>query len=781
MRRRSITRGVIPALTALAWATGLQTSAQAGAQTNHAVSGVVVRAHEAPTPKGPPPPLEDYARLPQFSQIALSQDGAQVAFVTNVKGVRLLVAYRFADKSRRIIKLGGGDISVLAWVDPDHVLLVAERPAVRGTCNAEDQALLVGDVLSSNAAVDSAKDAVSAAEERSGSAGQELSAGSQELRTRLLNQTVKYTPPCIYYGVRAQTAETLIDLAHATGKGLGDRFSEVVNLPLGEPQVVGLDGARRLVGPYLEMRKQSFGDQPTQRVYPWSVDVRTGEGKLLDDKGGDIERVDRYADDWLFDPDGQFLARGVYDYASKTFSVQMRVNAAWRPVLSRKIEPKAHTFAPFIVGRGREGDSLILIDAAPASQDGASKDGERRFHYYQLSPNGALSGPLEPNDAARDKPIFSRSTGRLVGFVTRGDAETYHLDTPDLQTLFDHAEDAVPGETVRVVATADDPRKLIIQAEGRGDPGAYYFLDFGTGVFETIGEDYGEIPSTWIASQSTFHYQAADGLEITALLTTPPAGAVKNLPLVVLPHDGLQAHDRLGFDWMAQALASRGYLVLQPNARGSDGYGDALLSAGYGQLGRKIETDIADGVRSLVAQGLADPGRVCIAGVGWGGYAALVAAETRASPYRCAIAINGVTDLQAYTASRKTHLALADQDEITPLIPDPQTPRTFIANPQSLSILSRYEGADGGAPSPVANAGAASAPILLLHEDHDPQFPFQQSQSLNGALKAQHKRVEFVELKGADHELGSETTRLTALTAMLDFLARSIPPGAAGL
>jgi len=774
MHDRSKMGRLTPALAALCWAIGLQGAAQAGPQNANAVSAVVVRAREAAAPKSAPPPLEDYARLPKFSAIALSQDGAQVAFVARINGVRLLIAYRFADKTRRIVKLSNGDISTLSWVDADHILLVAERPAARGTCNAEDQALLVGNVLASDAAVRSAMDSVSASEERSGGAGQELSADSQERRMRLLNQTVQYRPPCVYYGVRAQTVETLIDLTHATGKGLGDLFSDVINLPLGQPQIVTAGGATRLVGPYLELRKDAFGDQPLQRVYPWGVDVRTGEGKLLDDKGGDIERVDRYADDWLLNPQGQFLARGVYDYESRTFSLQMWVNSAWRPVLSRKIDPKAHTFAPVIVGRGRDDASIIVLDVA---NDG--KDAERQFHYYQLSPNGALSGPLEPDDAARDKPIFDRATGHLVGFVTRGDAETYHLDSPYLQAIFDQAEDAVPGETVRVIATADDPRKLIIQAEGHGDPGAYYFVDLGTGATETIGEDYAEIPTAWIAPQSTFQYRAADGLEITALLTLPPAGASKDMPLVVLPHDGLQAHDRLGFDWMAQALASRGYMVLQPNARGSDGYGEAFLSAGSGQLGRKIETDIADGVSALVAQGLADPRRVCIAGVGWGGYAALVAAETKAPPYRCAIAINGVTDLSAYTAARKTHVALADQDEITPLIPDPQTPRGFIANPQSLGILSRYEGADGAAPSPVADADAASIPILLLHEDRDPQSPVQQSQSLKDALKAQHKSVEFVDLKGDDHELMSETTRLTALTAMVDFLARSIPPGSA--
>ena len=87
--------------------------------------------------------------------------------------------------------------------------------------------------------------------------------------------------------------------------------------------------------------------------------------------------------------------------------------------------------------------------------------------------------------------------------------------------------------------------------------------------------------------------------------------------MIVLPHDRLQAHDALGFDWLAQALASRGYLVLQPEMRGSDGHGASYTEAGYGQLGRKMSADLADGVRYLVSEGLADPKRVCILGVGW--------------------------------------------------------------------------------------------------------------------------------------------------------------------
>src|SRR5205823_14532419 len=98
----------------------------------------------------------------------------------------------------------------------------------------------------------------------------------------------------------------------------------------------------------------------------------------------------------------------------------------------------------------------------------------------------------------------------------------------------------------------------------------------------------------------------------------------------------------------AQALASRGYAVLQVNYRGSDGFGWDHMAAGFGQWGRKMQTDLSDGVRYLAKQGTIDPARVCIVGASYGGYAALAGATLDAGVYRCAVAVAGLSDLKRF-------------------------------------------------------------------------------------------------------------------------------------
>src|SRR5258706_5011340 len=137
-------------------------------------------------------------------------------------------------------------------------------------------------------------------------------------------------------------------------------------------------------------------------------------------------------------------------------------------------------------------------------------------------------------------------------------------------------------------------------------------------------------PESWIA------YKAAGGAFINAYLTLPAGRDPRNLPLVVLPHGGPQARDEPGFDWISQAIASRGYAVLQPQFRGSDGFGKELLWAGFGEFGKKMQTDLSDGVRALAAKGTIDPKRVCIVGASYGGYAAPARGARDAGGDRCA-------------------------------------------------------------------------------------------------------------------------------------------------
>jgi dipeptidyl aminopeptidase/acylaminoacyl peptidase len=230
----------------------------------------------------------------------------------------------------------------------------------------------------------------------------------------------------------------------------------------------------------------------------------------------------------------------------------------------------------------------------------------------------------------------------------------------------------------------------------------------------------------------------------------------------VLPHGGPAVRDAPGFDWWAQALAAQGYAVLQVNYRGSDGFGWAFLSAGFGQWGRKMQTDLSDGVRYLASQGTIDPKRVCIVGASYGGYAALAGATLDKGVYRCAVSVAGPSDLHRMIADDKGDMGR-----------------------QGVGV-ERYWGRFMGAAnvndpsldaiSPDKFADRVDIPVLLIHGADDTTVPFVQSQLMADALRRAGKSVELVTLKHEDHYLSHGDTRLQMLGATIDFLEKNDPP-----
>lgn len=721
---------------------------------------IIVRGAVRPRPVDAPPPLDMFVKRPRIEQVALSQDGAQIAFVTWLEGYRVLVVYRVADHTKRVIKLNPGDISAISWADDNHVLISTTATGLRGTCGSgpiqkqADSTSLTGSASQSNSMPAARPD------------NPATNAADKSAMLGVLNALSM--PGCAYYGVRAQTAVTSVNIAEREGVGLGSRMSEYANLALGTPDVVTVDGKPQLIGPYLEMRSLSMNGQPTKRVYLWRSDPETGLGRLINDGGGDLDRENRYVDDWLLDKQGNIVARSVYSFRNERFSIERKIEGKWKPVLARKIVTRDGTFAPFMTGLGHDGQSIVIFDMETGSN---AQGADRRFHYYELAVDGTFSAPLEPGDATRDRPIFNPETGRLAGFVQTGEAPEYNLSDPLMSKLYQKAQDAAPGQAVKVVSTARDPHRMIIFAQGGEEPGAYYFIDFATGQTQEIGDIHPEVPSEWVASQKVVSYKASDGLEIGALLTLPPKPEPKHLPLIVLPHDGPQAHDSRGFDWLAQVLASRGYLVLQPNYRGSDGAGPAFMAAGKGQWGRRMQSDLADGVSYLVGEGLADPARVCIIGRGYGGYAALEGATTPVT-WRCSAALGGISDIGDYVSWVKGKRPLPDPDKIASLTADAEWPRAFSPDPGSVSIVTGYLGdpAAWNGLSPRNQVADIKAPVLLVHQTDDRAVPLRQSKQMRDALQSAGKAVTYVELPGSDHELATEGTRLATAEAVLDFL-----------
>lgn len=244
------------------------------------------------------------------------------------------------------------------------------------------------------------------------------------------------------------------------------------------------------------------------------------------------------------------------------------------------------------------------------------------------------------------------------------------------------------------------------------------------------------------------NYPAKDGTVIPGYLTVPLGARTENLPLVVMPHGGPIARDSWGFDPWVQFLASRGYAVLQMNFRGSDGYGSDWYWAAHQDWGGLSYSDITDGTRWAIAQGIADPKRICIVGASFGGYAALLGATRNSDLYRCAVSIAGVSDLPEM---------LADDQRFT-----------------NGAIVRQQVGTDRAKlkeDSPRRHVEKVSIPVLMIHGDHDYTVEFDQTEMMASALKRAGKPYKTVKVAGADHHFSEDSDKRTLFTELETFLA----------
>jgi dipeptidyl aminopeptidase/acylaminoacyl peptidase len=261
-----------------------------------------------------------------------------------------------------------------------------------------------------------------------------------------------------------------------------------------------------------------------------------------------------------------------------------------------------------------------------------------------------------------------------------------------------------------------------------------------------------------VGAAKMYSYKASDGLGMEGVLTLPPGSTGKNLPVVVIPHGGPEGSDDAGFDTWAQVFASRGYAVFQPNFRGSGGYGIAFRNAGFGQWGRKMQTDISDGLAALAADGIVDPKRACIVGGSYGGYAALAGVTLQHGLYRCAVSYGGVSD----PADMLREEAREGASKATR-----RYWRSYLGT--------EFSGEISDAISPRANADKADAPILLVHGDKDTVVLPAQSKDMVSALRRADKPVEYIELENEDHWLSRSATRLQWFKAMVAFVQKHNP------
>jgi dipeptidyl aminopeptidase/acylaminoacyl peptidase len=521
-----------------------------------------------------------------------------------------------------------------------------------------------------------------------------------------------------------------------------------------------------------------------------SLDLRTGVTTPLTGGGGIL------GDDVIFvDPGGAYVLLSSQDSLVDYPSVDRIDLATGRKTLVQSSRPGVWNWFADAAGvvrvgvdygerrtrfyyRSGAGQDLRRIDAPRSGQEGsvidtvrfaASGDGgvivtnevTGRFAVYEFNFATGTRGAaiLELPEVDVDSLVTSQGGG-LLGVSYEDDRPRMHWIDPELRRIQGIVDRALPGKVNLILDRSNDSAKFLIWSSAADDPGTYYLYDRAARQIHGFASPYGRLNDYRFADVRVVSYRSRDGLTIPAYLTLPPGRPERGLPLVVMPHGGPFARDSWGFDPQVQFLASRGYAVLQPNFRGSTGYGRAHVERGFGQWGTGMINDMEDGIQWLAGQGIADPARVCIMGGSYGGYAALWAPIRNPQLYRCAISFAGISDVRA----------MLRYDS-----------RLGTATRYSRAWRRRVEGESGSdlaAISPLQQVARARVPLLIAHGEKDRNVPPSQSRNLVRALSRAGTAVESVFYPQAVHGFTRPEDSADYLRRIEAFLARHNPADA---
>ena len=525
----------------------------------------------------------------------------------------------------------------------------------------------------------------------------------------------------------------IIGINRGTGKvtkllwdSAGQNASDVLWIPS--------DGSTEIL---VAAQNSIYGNDPGFWPAVYRVDVMTGRKRIVEKPRTDIV-------DWGADHLGQ-IRFGIGYRDANTQSTLL-----YRP----------HGEGPLrVIDRaklGAEEELTIPFHFVPGSNNGfviREIEGGRSAVVEVDIPTGkAVRTVYAADDVDVESVVLGSNGSKLLGVRTSDRTMPLRWIDPAMAAHQKTLEAASPQSKVRIESLSADQSKMLVRFSTSDNPGLLFYFDSATGDLVKLAAMSDTIGGKRLSRGRMVQYKARDGLEIEGVLTMPRGRRDKNLPFIVMPHGGPWGHDELAYDYWAQFLAERGYAVLQPNFRGSTGYGAAFEKAGQGQLGFAMQDDVSDGVHWAVKEGIADPKRVCIVGGSYGGYAAMWGTAKDPDLYRCAISINGVANLRRevndFGGLMRERLYRGQWQKMTP---------------------------DFAAVSPINAVARIKAPLLLIHGKKDVTVDHGQSARMYSAMTKAGKTVEFVSVPLADHYFTRQADRMTLLTSIETFLAKHNP------
>lgn len=459
------------------------------------------------------------------------------------------------------------------------------------------------------------------------------------------------------------------------------------------------------------------------------------------DKASLVSRAYEGVFNWAADNDGNLRMGFGYDW-----------NGHKRRVLYRR---SADSGLKEIESGATADDRMVTPDVfLPGDKALAWTRGEDGFYgIYEFDPISLQLGKLVHKVDGYDgaEVVLDPKGNNIIGLGNEESQGTVYWLDERMKKLNADIVKLARSNDVAIVTTNDAMDKVIFRFGTANQPGGYFLYDAATGKASRLGYVNPKLEMGKLHVVQAIRYKARDGLDIEAILTIP-TGRSAPMPLIVLPHGGPYARDTVRYDWEAQFLADRGYVVLQPNYRGSAGYGKAFEDAGRGEWGLKMQDDLVDGITELASKGLIDKERVCIVGASYGGYAALRASQRDAEHYRCAASFAGVSDL--------TKTAKEDRGG-------------FFSGTRHDWLVEQAP--DFDSVSPLRTPQATKIPVLLVHGKEDETVDVDQSRDMAKALRDAGKDVTYIEQPEGDHHFSREEDRLQWLKALEAFLAKHNP------
>jgi dienelactone hydrolase len=515
--------------------------------------------------------------------------------------------------------------------------------------------------------------------------------------------------------------------------GFDLRGGEIIDLTAGE------EGSVLMTRSYVpEAKVGSLIDQKLQGLGVDRVDTRTGGSKR-------IEQPQTLAVEYISDGRGTVRVMGLQENKGSGYA-KGTIRYLYRPL-----------------GKGEWSDLATYNFSDRTGFNPYAVDAEKNIVYgfERIDGRSALVS-IELDSGLKKSVVYAHPTvdvnrlvqvgreRRVVGVgYSEDDYRVVYFDE-QVKALVASLGKALGGKAVYIGDMSQDRQRILVWAGSDTDPGQYYLFDRTAKKLSPVMPDRPELAGQALAQMKSISYKASDGTVIPAYLTLPPGkDSARGLPAIVMPHGGPEARDEWGFDWLSQYYAARGFAVIQPQFRGSAGFGEQWFMRNGYRSWRTAIGDIVDAGRWLVAEGGADPTKLTILGWSYGGYAALQAQAIDPKLFKAVVAIAPVTDF-------------ADR------IRRSQYNADYLLQQKRMGT-----GSDAADASPINHAAEFRAPVLMFHGTDDGNVDISQARAMQSKLEGAGKRSRLVVYDGLTHGLNDSDARADMLQQSADFLLQA--------